>query len=276
MQGIYGAYNPYFLFCDYIENVEPGSTSTTLPGASGVGVTKALAGYARWLTQAILPNRESIPSSLSLSYSLLTAAVCAEFGYADFQGTYNTQCLRNTNASSSMYLDISPGNLISRQYWWLLCNDPLAWFQDAAPVGTPSIVSRLVDYDYHIAICNAQFPSMAGGFGLEHGASTNKFNSYTGGWSVPPSKTPRVLYTNGQLDPWRPATVSSNQRPGGPLASSANVPVHIVQGGGHCSDVYAENWAVNPGVKAIADAEAATILQWTNEFYSSKHITKPT
>lgn len=175
-----------------------------------------------------------------------------------------------------MYLDISPSNLINRQYWWLLCNEPLAWFQDAAPAGTSSIVSRLVDYDYHIAICNAQFPGAAGGFGLGHGASTASFNSYTGGWSVPTSRTPRVLYTNGQYDPWRPATVSSNQRPGGPLASSANVPVHIVQGGVHCSDVYAENWAVNPGVKAIADAEAATILQWTNEFYSSKHITKPT
>lgn len=65
-QDVYGVYNPFFLFCDYIENVEPGSTSTTLPGPGGVGVTKALAGYARWMTQQVLPGCKFF-SLLSLS-----------------------------------------------------------------------------------------------------------------------------------------------------------------------------------------------------------------
>ncbi|KIH92084.1 serine-type peptidase [Sporothrix brasiliensis 5110] len=253
---LYGS-SPYYQFCDYIENVWDGS-GNPVPGKSGVGVTKALAGYAKWTIDYLLPD------------------FCDVYGYDDFQGTYNTECLRFTNASSSMYLDITPGNFVGRQYWWLLCNNPLAWFQTAAPVGQPTIVSRQLDYNYFLEICNAQFPAMAGGFGLEHGTTIAGFNGYTGGWSVPPSRTPRIIYTNGEVDPWRAASVSSSQRPGGPLASSANVPVTVVQGGSHCSDAYAENWAVNPGVKAIVDAEAATMLRWTNEFYSIKHITKPT
>ncbi|CAK7197945.1 hypothetical protein SEUCBS139899_000596 [Sporothrix eucalyptigena] len=254
-QDYYG-YSPYFLFCDYIENMWPGS-GNALPGKNGVGVTKALAGYAKWFTTVVLPG------------------LCQDLGYTDFQGTYNTGCLQNLNASNVMYQDISPSNAISRQYWWLLCNEPLAWFQDNAPTGQTSIVSQLVNYDYHIEICKIQFPHAAGGFGLENSASIASFNNRTGGWSVPTSHTQRLLYTNGEYDPWRAATVSSAWRPGGPLASSTNVPVNIVPGGVHCSDVYAENWAVNADVKAVVDAETATIVQWINEFYQEKGITKP-
>ncbi|CAK7212297.1 hypothetical protein SBRCBS47491_001415 [Sporothrix bragantina] len=255
LQSLYG-YSPYYMFCDYIENMWPGS-GQTLPGASGVGVTKALAGYAKWFSTVVLPD------------------LCQELGYTDFQGIYNTGCLQNLNATNAMYRDLSPDNAVSRQWWWLLCNEPLAWFQDTAPSGQPSIVSKLVNYDYNIEICKTQFPDAVGSFGLNHGASTDQVNSRTGGWSVPTSRTPRLLYTNGERDPWRAATVSSDWRPGGPLANSNNVPVHIVPGGGHCSDVYAENWAVNPGVKAVADAETATIVQWVNDFYHEKGITKP-
>ncbi|CAK7227270.1 hypothetical protein SCUCBS95973_006483 [Sporothrix curviconia] len=256
LQSLYG-YSPYYMFCDYIENMWPGS-GNALPGKSGVGVARALAGYAKWFSTVVLPD------------------LCQELGYVDFQGAYNTGCLQNLNASSAMYQDISPSNAISRQWWWLLCNEPLAWFQDNAPMRQPpSIVSQLVDYDYHLEICKTQFPDAAGSFGLNRGASTAQLNSRTGGWSVPTSSTPRLLYTNGEHDPWRAATVSSAWRPGGPLASSNNVPVHIVPGGVHCSDVYAENWAVNADVKAVVDAETATIVQWVNDFYQEKGITKP-
>ena len=201
--------------------------------------------------------------------------LCESFGLADFQGTYNTGCLQNLNASSAMYRDISPTNMISRQFWWLVCNEPLAWFQDGLPAGLPSIVSRLVSYDYHVAICKAQFPERAGGFGLAHGRTVAQVNAHTGGWSVPPRKTPRLLYANGQIDPWRAATVSSDWRPGGPMKSTDNVPIHVVPGGGHCSDAYAENWEVNAEVKAIVEVEAATISGWVDDFYRARGLEKP-
>ncbi len=136
-------------------------------------------------------------------------------------------------------------------------------------------MSRLVTTDYYMAVCRILFPPSAGGFGLLHGRTPADVNRFTGGWAVPPSRTPRVLYANGEVDPWRAASVSSPWRPGGPLASSPNVRVHVVPGGGHCSDAYAENWAVNAGVKAVADAETAVLAGWIAEFYRDKGIHRP-
>lgn len=42
-------YNTLNLFCDYVENVPPGSDSDRLPGANGVGLKKALDGYAQYM-----------------------------------------------------------------------------------------------------------------------------------------------------------------------------------------------------------------------------------
>ncbi len=44
----------FFTFCDYIEGVT--SNSTTLPGAGGVGLQTALAGYTNWFTTELLPG----------------------------------------------------------------------------------------------------------------------------------------------------------------------------------------------------------------------------
>lgn len=119
------------------------------------------------------------------------------------------------------------------------------------------------------------FPASAGGFGLQLGRSPADVNAATGGWSVPPDRTPRLLYANGQLDPWRPATVSASGRPGGPLNSSADVPVHLLPGGVHCSDIYAANWAVNPAAKAAADDQTAILARWVAEFYQEKGLVQP-
>ena len=44
----------FFDFCDYIEGVT--ANSTTVPGASGVGLQTALAGYISWFTNELLPG----------------------------------------------------------------------------------------------------------------------------------------------------------------------------------------------------------------------------
>jgi hypothetical protein len=75
------------------------------------------------------------------------------------------------------------------------------------------------------------------------------------------------MMANGQWDPWRDSTLSSIFRPGGPAQSTPELPIRVTPHGTHCSDLYGQNWAVNPGVKAIADAEVANIQQWVSEFY---------
>lgn len=50
----------YHRFCDYIENVWPNSTNT-VPGAKGVGLTKALDGYAKYIKEETLPGCTSPP-----------------------------------------------------------------------------------------------------------------------------------------------------------------------------------------------------------------------
>jgi hypothetical protein len=78
------------------------------------------------------------------------------------------------------------------------------------------------------------------------------------------------MYANGQLDPWRDSTVSSIFRPGGPLESTEELPVRVIPGGIHCSDLYGQNWEVNPESKAIADAEVENMKKWVAEFYEEK------
>jgi hypothetical protein len=51
-------------------------------------------------------------------------AVCEEAGYPEWNGTYNTLCFQNLNASNVAYKDLSPGNWINRQWMWMLCNEP--------------------------------------------------------------------------------------------------------------------------------------------------------
>ncbi|KAF2710411.1 serine-type peptidase-like protein [Pleomassaria siparia CBS 279.74] len=239
-------YNEYYRFCDYIENVFPVTNSTVVPGSEGVGLEKALAGYAKWWTESIFPG------------------FCESYGYAEFNGTYNTECLKALNPKNPLYTDLTVANYGQfRQWQWMLCNEPFGWWQTGAPAGQPSIVSRLVTAEYYEKTCGFYFPSLQ-----LQGKSVAKVNQYTGGWSN--NQTTRLMQTNGELDTWKEVTVISDFRPGGPLRSTPEMPVRIVKGGVHCSDLYGNNWAVNEGVKAIADAEVAQMAGWVEDFYKKK------
>jgi hypothetical protein len=69
-----------------------------------------------------------------------------------------------------------------------------------------------------------------------------------------------------QFDPWRTSGVSSQYRPGGPLASTAQHPVNIIPGGFHCSDLILENAVVNAGVQEVVDIEVTQIVKWVSEY----------
>jgi Serine carboxypeptidase S28 len=142
------------------------------------------------------------------------------------------------------------------------------YWQDGAPKDRPTIVSRLVTAEYWRQQCPLWFP---GSFGLENGKRAADVNKFTGGWDV--TNTTRLMYTNGQLDPWRDATVSSISRPGGPLQSTARLPVSLVTGGTHCSDLYGQNWAANAELATLVTKEVATMKAWVDDYYTKKNKT---
>lgn len=98
-------YNPYYRFCDYVENVWPNSTNK-VPGPQGVGIKRALDGYAKWFVEESLPG------------------TCESSGYAGFEGEDNVLCFQNQNASNPIFHDLSVGNAYNRQWNWFLCNEP--------------------------------------------------------------------------------------------------------------------------------------------------------
>ncbi|SPQ26465.1 40fb040e-439d-4494-9381-05300f302a92 [Thermothielavioides terrestris] len=247
-------YTPYYRFCDYIENVWPNSTNK-VPGPWGVGLSKALDGYAKYFTEEVLPG------------------ACESSGYDDWKGKYNTRCFQSLNASNVAYKDLSPSNYMNRQWMWMLCNEPFEWWQDGAPLTERTLVSRHVNVDYWRRQCPLAFPPSEGGYALARGKRAKDVNRWTGGWSV--TNTTRAMHTNGEWDPWRDATLSSDFRPGGPLKSTKQLPVRVVKHGTHCSELYGPNWDVNPEVKALAMDAAANMKEWVGEFYEEKGRDKP-
>ncbi|KAJ5191835.1 Peptidase S28 [Penicillium cinerascens] len=269
----YTGYSSFFQFCDYVENVDPGAKD--VPGPDGVGLEKALAGYAKWFKEIYFPKS------------------CSSYGY--WTDPYTTACYDTYNASNPMYTDHSTGNTMDRQWQWLLCNEPLFYWQDGAPSNVPSLVSRTVNAAYWQRQCPLFFPEVNGyTYGSAEGKTAAGVNAWTQGWDL--TDTTRLMWANGyvigspifqllalgfvynvrniddkilsrQFDPWREAGVSSSTRPGGPLQSRPWAPLHIIPGGFHCSDLIVENGAVNEGVQKVIDAEIAQIKSWVDEYY---------
>ncbi|KAL2162502.1 hypothetical protein VTH06DRAFT_7416 [Thermothelomyces fergusii] len=248
----YSGYHPFYRFCDYVENVWPNSTNE-VPGPRGVGLTKALYGYAKYIKEQVIPG------------------FCESAGYPEWEGENNIECFKNLNPDNAAYKDLSVDNWINRQWNWMLCNEPFEWWQDGAPRDRPTLVSRLVSADYWRRQCPLHFPE--GGYGIAKGKRARDVNRWTGGWSV--TNTTRAMHTNGQFDPWRDATLSSIFRPGGPVQSSKQLPVRVVKGGMHCSDLYSANWEANEDVRNLARDAADEMAGWVAEWYEEKGLPKP-
>lgn len=100
---------------------------------------------------------------------------------------------------------------------------------------------------------------------MSRGVTAANVNARTGGWSF--VNTTRLIWINGEYDPWRTATVSSDFRPGGPFRGDKDRPVMVIPKASHCSDLIMKNAAVNEGVRKVVDAEVAKMKEWVAEFY---------
>lgn len=232
----------FFDFCDAIEGV---TANSTVPGEEGVGLETALAGYASWVNETMLPG------------------FCAGFGY--WTDERSVDCFDTYNASNPMFTDTTLSNTVYRQWVWMTCNEPFGYWQDGAPSGRPTIVSRLVNAKYWERQCGLFFPEEDGyTYGLARGVTYEDVNKYTGGWNHVNST--RLIHVGGEFDPWRSASVVSELRPGGVLQSTKKVPVEIVPGGFHTSDLLTLNGLANEGCQKVIDTVVATVTNWVSQF----------
>ena len=112
--GYASGYSPFYRFCDAIESggtfnfstptsnsSSTGNSSLSLPPASGVGLSTALAGYA-WYFQSEL----HLPAD----------------------GSGDVTQFDSHDATNPKYTDLSVTNPYDRQWVWLLCNEPFNFF----------------------------------------------------------------------------------------------------------------------------------------------------
>jgi hypothetical protein len=222
-------YSGFYQFCDAIENVEAGAAVT--PDENGVGLEKALAGYAKWMNETMIPG------------------YCAGYGYEEER---ELACMDTYDETNLLFTNHAVDNAIDLQWQWMLCNEPFDYWQDGAPRGRPSIVSRLVDAEYWQRQCALFFPTV------------NGYTYASKGWRL--EDTTRLIWTNGQFDPWKTSGMSSEFRPGGPLVSTEKAPLNVIPGGFHCSDLRLSQGMANAGVQAVIDKQVAQIVKWVSEF----------
>ncbi|ROT41790.1 hypothetical protein SODALDRAFT_325977 [Sodiomyces alkalinus F11] len=219
-----------FKFCDRLE--APAINGTVVPSddQAGVGLEAALPGYATWIKEHY-GERCSNGS-------------CSTFGHPE-----------KFNRPHDLGAD--------RAWFWLLCNEPFYWWQVGPPVSDgKNVVSGLLRPQYFQRMCDLYFPEV-GGFApaSAKGHTTEDINRYTGGWDA---EFDKVLFCNGENDPWISATLSSRFRPGGPRESTDQTPVLVMKGGNHVPDF---DLRMEDGeFMDFVDKEVKIIGQWLKDW----------
>ncbi|KAK6950614.1 hypothetical protein Daesc_007138 [Daldinia eschscholtzii] len=165
-----------------------------------------------------------------------------------------------------------PGYCASYGYDEWKDNDNTACFDTGAPLNRSTVFSRLASADYWQRQCELFFPKEGDfTYGSGLGKTASDTNVHTKGWQLPEylDAESRLLWVNGEFDPWRSASVASEFRPGGPLSSTPDVPSILIPGSRHCNDLRIQN-AVNPDIKKTQADVVSQIANWTNGFYMKR------
>ncbi|KAH9943800.1 peptidase S28 [Amylocystis lapponica] len=161
----------FFQFCDALE-VKNGVSAP----AQGWGLQHALQAWSSYWATTYYPG------------------ICGTLDAEDCLGSYDP--------TQSYYSDISIDNA-GRSWEWIVCNY-MGFLQDGAPLGYPTIVTRLVQPLYDERQCGYFFPEQ---FPVPTAPNVAATNLAYHGWFV---NVDRLFFANGQRDPWREATVSAN------------------------------------------------------------------
>ncbi|ODA78711.1 hypothetical protein RJ55_06093 [Drechmeria coniospora] len=137
------------------------------------------------------------------------------------------------------------------------------WFtgrKDGGPL------SSLVTAEYRSRECALFFPTVENHtYGLAMNRTADRLNAWTGGWNITEGAK-RIMFVNGEHDPYLGTTVSAKNRPGGPLVSTPNVPVWIIKNGTNCNDVVViGNKEANPAFATVITEMVAKMKAWVDE-----------
>ncbi|KAF8806322.1 hypothetical protein BYT27DRAFT_6649057 [Phlegmacium glaucopus] len=168
--------------------------------------------------------------------------ICGTSSEDDCIGTYNT--------SLAFWTDTSINNS-ERSWLWIICNK-LGYFQDGAPPGTLTLVTRLIQPAYDMRQCEQMFPGVFRSSSIPNASLTNK--KYKG-WNV---KVDHLFFANGVRDPWKDATISAD---GTQFRSTPFQPIALGDGF-HCSDLGTASGIANPTIAAVQ----AQALFWMNKW----------
>ncbi|KID74013.1 uncharacterized protein G6M90_00g032750 [Metarhizium brunneum] len=248
-QQFYSGYTDTFKMCDYMETGNANGTNGTIPGPEGVGLCQSLKGLARFWREYVLPG---------------DGACSGVWDDYPPQACYNTH-----NASYPVFTNTTVENPYNRQWMWFLCNEAFEYWQVGSPDSTVGYPAPLYNIDYWRAQCPIYFPEVNGHqVGMVKGVRADDVNRRTGGWGN--VNTTRLIWINGEYDPWRSASVESDFRPGGPFGGDDERPSYVIPKAAHCNDMLMRNAEANPGARKVIDAEVAKMKEWVDAFYKNK------
>jgi hypothetical protein len=147
----------------------------------------------------------------------------------------------------------------------MLCHNPFSWWQvGPAHNDGQHLVSSLLRPEHSQRLCPLWFPETNGYVpGSVEGFTATHLNLYTGGWDA---EFERVLFVNGQFDPWLEATVAAKGRPGGPRNSTDKAPILTVKNGNHVADLRIDDV---PEELSVLDQELDIMGKWLAEWVAS-------
>ncbi|KAJ7510412.1 peptidase S28 [Mycena galericulata] len=223
-----GAGQEFFDFCDTLE-VKDGVSA----GPDGYGLEYALAQWGTWQLQA-------------------NNATCGDAYAGD-------ECWGTFDPTATFYTDVDTNNTY-RPWMWLICSD-LALWQTGDPTA-PSIVSKQVNVAYWERQCPLYFPA-EDGVSIPQMAPVDEVNALYDGWDITED---RLLFVNGQFDPWRSGGVASELPDAPQRQSTAEQPLLMVETGVHCWDMITSIAQANPNTRVVFDQVVAQMVQWMEEW----------
>ena len=125
-------------------------------------------------------------------------------------------------------------------------------------------MSRLATAEYYERQCSLYFPPEGNNtYRSARGVREDYVNDRTDGWFN--TDATRLLYVNGEFDPWRPMSVASDFRPGGPFNGTEKTPAIVMAGARHCDDLLINN-GVHLPVAAGQKAAIEQMKEWVGQY----------
>nr|GAT60969.1 predicted protein [Mycena chlorophos] len=92
-------------------------------------------------------------------------------------------------------------------------------------------------------------------------------NLLFGGWNITFNPfVDRLLWVNGEFDPWRDPGVASQLPQAPKFVSTSTQPILVVKTGVHCWDMITSSALGNPNTAVVFNQVVAQITTWMKEF----------